>query len=385
MENVYVASDNIITPLGFTSEENLTNIKNDRSGISLVNDPEILLNPFFASVIEPEKLNLNFQKLANPDNNNTHFEKLTFLSITDALSRTEIDYKSHKTLFILSTTKGNIDVLEERNKNKFEEKRSYLWHTAKLIQEFFHNPNTPVVVSNACTSGLLAIITGCRMIRENRYKNIVITGADIISGFVASGFQSFQALSNIACKPFDKSRNGLNLGEGCGTIILTSNKDHAAHPIVCMGVGFTSNDANHISGPSKTGDGIYLAIRKTLEHPLSPPTCKVDFISAHGTATIYNDEMEAVALSRCGLKDVPVNSFKGYWGHTLGAAGIIESIASIYCLKNNLLVKTAGFEELGVTEKINIIDKTEEKEIKTCLKIASGFGGCNASLIFYKR
>ena len=110
----------------------------------------------------------------------------------------------------------------------------------------------------------------------------------------------------------------------------------------------------------------------------------IDYISAHGTATPYNDEMEAIALSRAGLLDVPVNSLKGYWGHTLGAAGIIESAVAINSLENNILFKTAGFREMGVSEKINVIAENIKKPVKSCLKTASGFGGCNASIILYK-
>jgi 3-oxoacyl-[acyl-carrier-protein] synthase-1 len=94
--------------------------------------------------------------------------------------------------------------------------------------------------------------------------------------------------------------------------------------------------------------------------------------------------MEAIAINRAGLENIPVNSFKGYFGHTLGAAGIIESVLSIYSLKNNILFGTAGFNEIGVSGKINIINKTFEKKLSSCLKIASGFGGCNASIIFHK-
>jgi 3-oxoacyl-[acyl-carrier-protein] synthase-1 len=150
---------------------------------------------------------------------------------------------------------------------------------------------------------------------------------------------------------------------------------------ILVGEGFSTNDANHISGPSRTGEGLFIAIDRLLKKsPLN-----VDYISAHGTATLYNDEMESIAITRARLQSVPINSFKGYWGHTLGAAGIIESIMGIWSIKNGVILNTKGYNVSGVTNPIFIINKPVKKEINTCLKIASGFGGCNAALIFYKK
>ena len=115
---------------------------------------------------------------------------------------------------------------------------------------------------------------------------------------------------------------------------------------------------------------------------LSP--AEIDYISVHGTATPFNDEMESKALELSGLSQVPVNSFKGYWGHTLGAAGIIESIASISSLKNNILFRSAGFETLGVPVALNVITANQPAKINICLKTASGFGGCNAAILYQK-
>ena len=111
----------------------------------------------------------------------------------------------------------------------------------------------------------------------------------------------------------------------------------------------------------------------------------IDFISAHGTATIYNDEMEAKALNLANLQTVPVNSLKAYYGHTLGAAGLIESIVSLHSLKENLVIPSLGFENLGVTEPINICTTLYKSPLQHCLKTASGFGGCNAAMVFSKQ
>jgi 3-oxoacyl-[acyl-carrier-protein] synthase-1 len=353
----------------------------DRTGIRLLENDNLAPSPFYASMVDTHLLQDRFSAIDDPDKF-TRFEQLAICSINNALSGTDIDCMDSRTLFILSTTKGNIDLLEKMNELKFGRERVYLWHTAQKIQHYFRFRNEPVVVSNACISGVQAIIVGTRLLHANLFDNVVINGTDIISEFVISGFNSLKSLSNCPCRPFDKLREGLSLGEASGTIVLTGKPSRSGSAkMIIVGEGYSNNDANHISGPSRNGEGLFRAIDKLLKKPPGP----IDYISAHGTATPYNDEMESIAITRAGLQTVPVNSFKGYWGHTLGAAGIIESIMCIYSLRESILFSTKGYQESGVTNPIHIIDRMMHKEIRNCLKLASGFGGCNAALLFHKQ
>ena len=351
----------------------------NKTGIRLMEDEKIAPGPFYASLLETSLLNEKFAAMDDPGKY-TRFEQMALFSVHSALSGSDIDPADPKALFILSTTKGNIDILEKENELKFGKERIYLWHTARLIQRYFGFRNEPVVVSNACISGVQAILTGARLIRAGLYENVIINGTDIITEFVMSGFNSFKSLSQGPCRPFDKTRDGLSLGEGSGTIIISRNPPLKGEHVV-VGEGFSSNDANHISGPSRTGEGLFIAIDLVMKQ--SPVT--VDFISSHGTATSYNDEMESIAITRAGMQTIPVNSFKGYWGHTLGAAGIIESILCIYSLRENVLLSTKGYHESGVTNPVAVIDRVIHRETNHCLKIASGFGGCNAALLIHKQ
>ena len=172
----------------------------------------------------------------------------------------------------------------------------------------------------------MAILTARRLILSGQYEHAVVAGADLISKFILSGFQAFQAVSAGPCKPFDRARDGIKLGEGAATVILSSNRRYDRGMKVLGGA--VSNDANHLSAPSRTGEELCYAIRSALDQARSS-TMDIDLISAHGTATVYNDEMEAKAISLADLSAVPVNSLKGYYGHTLGAAGLIESIVSM--------------------------------------------------------
>ena len=186
---------------------------------------------------------------------------------------------------------------------------------------------------------------------------------------MVTGFQSLKALSPEACKPFDASRVGLNLGEAAAAIVLKA--DEGDWELVA---GAIRNDANHISGPSRTGEGSYNALRAVL-----PFVEKKDlaFVNVHGTATVYNDEMESIALGRAGLTDVPVNALKGYFGHTMGAAGLLESILSMKALEAGIVPATRGFSQLGVSVPVRVSDKEQSAIGNSFIKLLSGFGGVN--------
>ncbi|MBI5542115.1 MAG: beta-ketoacyl synthase [Bacteroidia bacterium] len=383
MKEAYFIADNIISSLGFNTLENLTAIEKQISGILFIEKSDLSSQPFYASAIDTERLNNEFKKISDGVSY-TRFEKLCILSVTDALKNTEIDVKSDDTLFILSTTKGNVDLLDGSCCPEIPRNRSFLWNAAHQIQNYFKFKNTPIVVSNACISGVVAIITAARLIEQGKYKNIIVCGADILTNFVISGFQSFLALSALPCKPFDLNRTGLSLGEGCGTVIMSDKLYNNENNIVYCG-GSVSNDANHISGPSRTGEGLYIAMKKAIEQSKSKLKTEPGFISVHGTATPFNDEMEAIAFNRMQFSEIPLVGLKGYFGHTLGAAGIIESIAAIHSIKTGKLHATIGFESSGVTVPVNVNSKTTEKQIDSCLKVASGFGGCNAAAVFSRK
>jgi len=375
--DVFIVSDNILSPLGLTTDENFNQLKNGVSGIRKHHDTALADQPFYASLFENKN-----DFIQDDENKYTRFEQMLIASVKDALQNSNIDVTDKKTVLIISTTKGNISLLETEESNPTLQKRISLPTSAKLVAEYFGFINQPVVVSNACISGIMAIIIGVRLIQSGQYDHAVIAGADIISKFVLSGFQSFQAISAGPCKPFDVNRDGINLGEGAATIILSAYQ-HSAQDIKVMG-GAISNDANHLSAPSRTGEELCQAITKSLDEA-KLLTGAIDFISAHGTATIYNDEMEAKAITSADMQTVPINSLKGYYGHTLGAAGLIESIVSIHSLKENLAIPTLGFKDMGVMNPLNIYTDLLPGNFENCLKTGSGFGGCNAAVVFSKQ
>ena len=379
MREVFIVSDNIISPLGFTTEKNFYQLLQNKSAIERHVREKISTQPFYASLLSDEQN----ETLNNAGVNGefTKFEKLLINSITQAVVDTDVDVASAETIIIISTTKGNISLLETEANSPQLQQRIALHNSARVVADHFKNPNKPVVVSNACISGLTAMLTGKRLIQSGKFRHAIVAGADVISKFILSGFQSFQAVSDKPCRPFDANRNGITLGEAAATVVLSS--ETSGNQNVKFLSGAVSNDANHISGPSRTGEELCIAVNKSLLQA-GLTASDIGFVSAHGTATIYNDEMEAKAFSLANLEAVPVNSLKGYYGHTLGAAGIVESVVSIHALQGDIVLPTAGFERSGVSSPINICDKLQPVQERAVLKTASGFGGCNAALVFQK-
>ena len=354
----YIIADNIISPLGETSEENYLSVKAGRSGIrayepGTCNIPE----GFYASLLFED------------------FETLALRSAQKAIANARLELKGKRTAFILSSTKGNI------------EENISLADSAQRIASQLGIDAKPIVVCNACISGLSALILGNRLIDSGLYDAAIVCGCDTPRQFILSGFQSLKALSPEPCRPFDMERMGLNLGEAAATLILSKN------PIQGnswrMGDGFIRNDAFHISTPSKTADGLYLSLQRTLESftkEISSACKQIDlkehlaFINAHGTATLFNDQMESVAIGRAGLSDLPANAYKSFWGHTMGAAGILETIISMKAIDDDTILGTRVFSELGVSGKMNICAENRPTDKKGFIKMLSGFGGCNATI-----
>jgi 3-oxoacyl-[acyl-carrier-protein] synthase I len=385
MKQVFVAADNIISPLGNTTATNFDAVRRGESGIRRHSDTSLAAAPFYGALIDAVQLE-KFVASGNIKEDGitgslglSKFEQLCVLSIKDALSQTTIPVSDTRTAFILSTTKGNIEKIADKTAAP---SALQLFPSAQKIAAHFGMTTQPLVVSNACISGLLALIIGQRLIRSGQYDQVIVTGADVFTQFVLSGFQSFLAVSNEPCKPFDAARNGISLGEAAATVILTA--DERLSRGILLGEGASSNDANHISGPSRTGEELAGAVLKAIQ--LSKLTTQdMGFVSAHGTATLYNDEMEAKAFNFAGLQETPVNSLKGYYGHTLGAAGLVEAIIGMQALQHDLVLPTKGYSENGVPMPLNVAHgDPQQRNMRHFLKTTSGFGGCNAAMVFSK-
>ena len=365
MKPVWVIADAIVSPFGDTTEENFRQVADGISGLKKLSDQTLSKTEVVAGKIS---------SFRNSDIA-TRFEYMCLKAINGITVKHNLP--KEKTLFILSTTKGNIAQIDQHHPRlSLHAVADFLAKSAGVIHS--------TVVSNACISGVMAMTVASRFLQTGKFEHALIVGADELTQFVISGFQSLQALSDDVCKPFDASRKGINLGEAAAAILLSVNPSaFSVKPQVqILGSGLT-NDANHISGPSRTGEELALAIRRALKES-KVGNQEIDFVSAHGTATLYNDEMEAKAFHLAGLGEKPVNSLKPFYGHTLGAAGVVETIISIHGLKHNTLIPTLGYQTSGVSKSLHVIARKENKSLSTFLKTASGFGGCNAAIVVQK-
>lgn len=371
MSGVYAIASNITSALGMDVATHWRAVATSTTGIKQHEDTSFSNAPFQASRLDASQWQV-IDAQTRSDMPLSPFEQMCIFSARQALQDCDINLAD--TVFILSTTKGNIEWLGIE-----PDERIALHHSAALIAKELGISAPPIVISHACVSGVMALTYGLRLLQSGRYKHAVVTGADRFSKFVLKGFQSFQAVSAKPCRPFDAARDGISLGEAAATIILsTGNADGALGQLLS---GASSNDANHISGPSRTGEELAMAITRALAEA-GVAKKDIAMISAHGTATIYNDEMEAKAFDVAGLVHSPVHSFKGYVGHTLGAAGILESAMVLESLRHQSLIPSLGFENLGVPKPLNITRTMQPAEINYVLKTASGFGGSNAAIVW---
>ena len=370
---IYRLADNIISPLGETTDENYQAVKEGRSALNKYMGKWGIPDSYTASFFTQE------QEKAHFIDGLTRFESLAFLSASRAVKDAGIDVGSSQTVFILSTTKANIEQLTDDAEGYAA---MYPAEAAERIAKRLGVSTPSIVVCNACISGVSAIILAMRLLESNVYTQAVVCGADVLSKFTVSGFLSLKALAEDECRPFDIERLGLNLGEAAATLVLQRDKDVARETVSSkdawhMVQGAIRNDAFHVSSPSKNGEGAKLALEAVLHEV---PMEHLALVNAHGTATMFNDQMESVAMERVGLNSVPVNALKGYFGHTLGAAGILETIITMAALDDNTILATRGFSERGVSGKIMVPTQNTETSKTGFIKMISGFGGCNAAL-----
>jgi len=372
--NIYITADSIVSPLGFNTQENIAALCSYRSALMEHKTSTVSDTPIMASIFVDHKIRLQ-SKIMDIESQYTKFERLVIMAISDILSQSHIDMADNSVGLIIATTKGNIDLLDHTAESM--DGRITIWKSADRINRYFGGANRPTIVSNACISGVSALIVGKRLIENGTYSNVIVAGCDVLSHFITSGFKSFKSLSAKQCVPFDAARDGLNLGEAAGAVLLsTDNTDNS----ILLAGGCISNDANHISGPSRTGYELNLAIKGAMEEACVSKS-DISFVETHGTATVYNDEMESKAVTLAGLQDKPVQSLKPYFGHTLGASGIIETIVCMHELRIGTLFGTMGYKKSGVPMPINVSATHKTLKMNSCVKTASGFGGCNAAIV----
>jgi 3-oxoacyl-[acyl-carrier-protein] synthase II len=239
------------------------------------------------------------------------------------------------------------------------------------------------VIANACASGTNAIGHAFECVRSGRYRRVLTGGYDALSELVFTGFDSLQASTPEKCRPFDRHRAGMVLGEGAAILAL-ENLELARKrgaPILAEIVGYgISTDNFHITQPDPSGVGPRQAMERALQSAQTSAD-KVDYINAHGTATIFNDAAEGKAISQL-FNGVPVSSTKSMMGHSLGAAGAIEAVISLLALRHQFLPPNINFDALDDSLDLNVVaNESRSAVLRMALSNSFGFGGTNASIL----
>ncbi len=256
--------------------------------------------------------------------------------------------------------------------------------TAGWVAQHFNLSDPGITINAACASSTIALSTAASRIASGSQDAILVWAAEILSEFVFAGFASLQALTPDVCRPFDKNRNGLALGEGAAALLLMSARQatkEGRRPLAIIKGWGVANDAVHLTAPAQDGRGLKKACRRALSRA-GLEAEKIAAINAHGTGTIHNDSMERAAFKELfGQKRIPFHSIKGALGHTLGAAGAIETVLAIESLQKQLLPPTIGLKEPDEKAKDLVSSEIQEFSGDHLLLTNSGFGGVNAALI----
>ncbi|MBI5017243.1 MAG: beta-ketoacyl-[acyl-carrier-protein] synthase family protein [Deltaproteobacteria bacterium] len=290
---------------------------------------------------------------------------------------------------LTASTKGGIDCLEPLARGELAERSDLLFPS--LLDEVSSRLGLGGEAANvnaACASSTIALARAAGRIACGTAEEVLVVGFDLVTEFVFSGFSALKALSTEPCRPFDRGRTGLSLGEGAVALRLTSEERARRDGRPCLGTiaGWgVANDATHITAPARDGSGLILAVRRALAVAGIGPEA-VAAVSAHGTGTVYNDAMELVAFREVfGDRPVPVHSLKGALGHTMGAAGGLEAVVCLKALREQRAPPTAGLRDPEPAAQGQVAAEAVPFSGSFLLSTNSGFGGINAALVLGHR
>ncbi|MCT4599889.1 MAG: beta-ketoacyl-[acyl-carrier-protein] synthase family protein [Marinifilaceae bacterium] len=392
-QQVYITGMGIVSSIGFNKEETKASLLKEKTGIEKVAylstiDENLLVGEVKQSdeaIAKSLKINTESQLV---DRTSLLGIKAVKEALDEANIRDEEDI-----VFVSGTTVGGMSTTEKNYSNYLSSddlNKSIMTHTcgssSEMIVDYFNSFSEIYTVSTACSSAANAIILGTRLIEQGKADIVVAGGCECLTKFHINGFKSLMIQSNELCRPFDKERKGLNLGEGAGYIVLESEKNLKSRKVkpLCRVSGWgNACDAYHQTAMSEDGNGPYAAMKEALDKAkLSEKD--IDYINLHGTGTPNNDLSEGIAIKRLfSNSELLVSSTKSYTGHTTSASGGIESVISIMSLINGFLPANLGFN--SVIEEHNIApikNSFKTVNLKHVMCNSFGFGGNDSSLIF---
>lgn len=385
---IVVSGYGIVSAIGLNKAETLDSLLSEKSGIGTMRILKSIHTDLPVGEVKLSNEEL-CQRLNIPTNAVVNRSSLLgIMAAKEALSQANIEEVSDMA-FISGATVGGMDTTEQhyhdwQNNQHLEYINIHdTGSTTEKIAHFIGNFAHTTTISTACSSSLNSIITGAMLILTGQYDKALVGGTEALSLFHLNGFNSLMILDHDKCRPFDASRNGLNLGEGASYIVIESEqsaKNRGAEIIAYLSGFSNACDAFHQTASSPDGDGAYLAMSAALRMANLQPL-DIDYINAHGTGTINNDSSESAAMRRIFEDKIPaVSSTKSFTGHTTSASGAIETAISLIALQNNFIPANLGFQKSDSCT-ISPVAKTINRELNHIICNSFGFGGNDSSII----
>ena len=322
-------------------------------------------------------------------NNRLAWLALTADGFLEAAVAARARYGADRIALVMGTSTSSIGATEEAYRRLLpdgrypEDLRSPIVHTPHSLGDFVRAAlgleGVAVTVATACSSSAKIFAQAERLMRLGLADAAIVGGVDSLCGSVLFGFNSLELVSPEPCRPFDRARRGISLGEAGGFALL--ERDGEGGPWL-LGYG-ESSDAHHMSSPHPEGFGARLAIQGALTRSGLTPDA-IDYINLHGTASQKNDEVEARLVADMFPARTLASSTKGWTGHTLGAAGIVEAVITILAMDTGLVPGTLNAQELDPACGPQIRIRNESADVQFALSNSFGFGGSNCALLFGK-
>lgn len=306
------------------------------------------------------------------------FFEVLHSSVLELLRESNLE-NFHDTLLLVGSSVGGMQesekhYFEDKNYQNIDPSRHSISVLAESLQSEFNFCDTRSF-STACTSSANALLLAKRLISVGAYKNIVVVGADALCYTTVCGFHALGVLSSKVCTPFNSEREGMNVAEAVAALLIQDEKSEAS--IELVGVG-ASSDAFHMTNPDPEAEGAITAMKNALEDA-SLSAGDIDYINAHGTGTLANDRVEALAVERV-FDGVYISSTKAITGHTLGAAAALEAIVSCEVIKQGLIPAQTNLVD-AENKNINIAKESIQRRVKYVISNSFAFGGNNTSII----
>lgn len=393
---IFITGIGINSGIGNNTDENLESLLNKKDGIGKITQIDTVHKdeiPAAEVKLSDDEL---IQELKLPKSAYTRTDLLGMLAAREAVQNAGIaDFSKLKSGLISATTVAGMsksEIYYQQYRDSDFKNRYIKTHEAAVsterIAEFIGIDYFMTAISTACSSSANAIMLAARMIKHGKLDCAVAGGTDSLSKFTLNGFNTLKILDRKACRPMDKSREGLNLGEGAAYLVLESEesmKKNGSRPIAELAGYANANDAHHQTASSPEGKGAFLSMQGALQTAGLQPK-DISYINLHGTGTDNNDLTESRAvISLFGTDIPPLSSTKAYTGHTLAAAGAVEAVYSLLSIRESCLFPNLRFETpIEETGLIPITEIKKDKEIKHVLSNSFGFGGNCTALIFSK-